>query len=113
MVGFGRDSTDGANLRFMHNDNAGTATKVDLGANFPGNTNATDWYKFEIYCPPNSTTIYYRCTRMNTGDVASGSVNSNIPANTAYLAPQGFINNTATAAAAGLDYGRFYLECWS
>lgn len=112
MLGFGRNSTD-TNLQFMNNDSSGTATKTDLGSSFPGNTNKADWYKGEIYCPPNSSTIYYAITNMSTGTVASGSVSSNLPAQTAYLAPQGFINNTATAAAAGLSYGRMYIETYS
>lgn len=112
VLGFGRDSTD-TNLQIMHNDGSGTCTKVDLGANFPANTKDTDWYRGEFYCPPNGSTVYYLVTRMNTSDQALGSLTTNLPTNTNFLAPQGYINNTATAAAATLHYGRMYLECFN
>jgi hypothetical protein len=38
QVGWGRDPADSAQVRLMHNDSAGTSTKVDLGATFPENT---------------------------------------------------------------------------
>lgn len=108
-VGFGWDTGD-TNMQFFCNDDSGTCTKVDLGANFPANTSGVDWYKHELYAPPNASTIGYKLTRMNTGDVVSGSVNSNIPTNTVFLSPQTFIGNGNTALARTYHLGAMYME---
>lgn len=112
MVGFGWDTGDG-NIQFYTNDGSGTASKTDLGSTFPANTLSVDWYKFEIWCAPNASTIYWKCTRKNTGDVTSGSVSSDLPTNTVYMAPQVWINNGTTALARTFAYGPMYLECFT
>lgn len=92
------------------NNNAGTAPAVtDLGVNFPVNT--TDLYELIIYSPPNGTTVTYRVTNMSTTNQITGTATgANIPAATTFLAPQFWITNNATAAAAILDFGGWYLE---
>jgi hypothetical protein len=55
VVGIGFDSAD-ANLQWMHNDAAGTCTKVDLGATFPKPSGAAlsrDVYQLIMVCAPN------------------------------------------------------------
>jgi hypothetical protein len=80
---FGKDSAD-SNLQVMYNDNAGTCTKVDLGASFPATTSAADMYEGRLYCPPNGSTMYYWIKNLMSGAEASGDtgVSTNIPTTT-------------------------------
>lgn len=109
IVGVGSDNGE-TTLSIMHNDGTGAATKVALGANFPCNTQNVDWYRFELWAQPNAATINYRVTRRNTGNVAEGTVTTDLPVNTAYLFPILRRNNGATALAVSLDlgYARMY-----
>jgi hypothetical protein len=87
----GNDGTD-ANLQVMHNDATGTCTKIDLGANFPANRTAgavmTTMYAVEIYNGVRETSVKYRVTNLETGNVAEGTITTNLPATTQGLAIQ-------------------------
>jgi hypothetical protein len=87
MVGVGNDSAD-TTLSIMHNDGAGVATRVALGANFPANTLSADLYELQLFCPPNSGSIDYRVERVNTGQAASGTLATDLPTNAAFLCPR-------------------------
>jgi hypothetical protein len=110
IIGVGWDSGD-ANLQIMSNDTAGTATKIDTGANFPAN-NTTAMYEFVLYAAPNGTSVGYRLQRLVTGDITSGSItnSADLPANNIFLSPHEYMNNGGTAAAAVLDVNRVYIE---
>lgn len=108
MVGVGWDSADG-NLQVMTNDNTGAATKTNLGASFPAN-NTTAVYEAIFFSPPNGSTIGYRVSRLDTGDVSSGTLSSNIPQNSVVLTHHQYMNNGGTAAAVVLDVNRVYVE---
>jgi hypothetical protein len=110
IVGVGADSSDTA-LSVMHNDAAGSATKVSLGANFPANTRNTDWYRTEIYADPNSPVIRWRVTRRNTGHTAEGTITTKLPQNTAMLYPLIRRNNGTSALSVGIDLG--YSRKWA
>jgi hypothetical protein len=107
-LGFAWDSAE-TTIRWQHNDGAGTATRVDLGANFPTNS-TTAIFSFWIHCDPNGSTIYYRCTREDTGNTTSGSVTTDIPANTTFLTPHLYQNNGGSSAATSYDCLGTYLE---
>ncbi len=92
------DSTD-TNMQIMHNDNTGTCTKIDLGANFPARTNETDLYRLELYCATNGTQINYRVTRLNTGHQVSGTLTTNIPTSASPLTLGFWRGNRTTALA--------------
>lgn len=109
IVGVGTDATD-TNLQIIHNDGAGTATKIDLGADFPDHTLSVDMYEIALFCAPNGSEIFYEVTRLNTGHVARGTLNSNLPVNTSFMAPQCTRNNGATALAVGIDFVSMYIE---
>ncbi len=87
----GNDGAD-ANLQVMHNDATGTCTKIDLGANFPANRTAgaamTTMYAVEIYNGVRETSVKYRVTNLETGDIAEGTITTNLPATTQGLAIQ-------------------------
>jgi hypothetical protein len=90
MIGVGWDGAD-ANIQFMRNDGAGTATKIDLGIAVPI-VDRTSAYEIIFHCPPNSTTFTYTFTDLSSGTVASGSVNTDLPAANTLLAPRGWIS---------------------
>lgn len=90
MIGVGWDGAD-ANIQFMRNDGAGTATKINLGIAVPI-VDRTSAYEIIFHCPPNSTTFTYTFTDLSSGTVASGSVNTDLPAANTLLAPRGWIS---------------------
>ena len=106
IIGFGIDGGQ-TTLRFMVNDNTGTATTVDLGANFPTNTNGTDYYEARIFCPENGSTVYYHIKNIATGNVAFGSANTDLPNNTTLLSVHHHISNGADAVSVALDLSQF------
>lgn len=109
ILGVGCDTAD-STFSVMSNDGAGTATKVALGANFPANTLSADAYELELFCPSGGGDVRYRVERLNTGDVASGTISSNFPASTTLLAIQLWRSNNATALAVGIDLCSLYIE---
>ncbi len=111
ILGFGWDTGD-ANMQFMHNDAAGAATKVDLGAGFPANTNGVDWYLHEIWCAPNASEVQYKLTRWDSAGVETsiyGVATTNLPSNNVFLAPQVYYGNGTTALTRRYAIGAIYL----
>ena len=49
-------------------------------------------------------------TNLSSAVQVSGSLTTNIPANTTFLAPSVWITNNATAAAATMDFVSTYVE---
>lgn len=86
LIGVGSDASD-TNLQVFHNDGSGTCTKVDLGSAFPANrsvsTILTTTYSIEIYnANGNITDVIYKVTNNETGDIATGTINTNLPLHT-------------------------------
>jgi hypothetical protein len=84
-IGVGSDSLD-TNLQVYHNDGSGTATKIDLGINFPANRTSgsalTTIYSIELFNAPNSSEVLYLVTNKETGNSAQGTISSNLPLTT-------------------------------
>lgn len=102
FVGVGSDATD-TNLQVFYNDATGTASKVDLGANFPANRTAgaalNNFYVFEMYNAPLSTSVKYKITERTSGNTAQGTLTSDLPASTTLLGIQALRTNGVTALA--------------
>ena len=112
-IGVGQGASD-TNLKIYYGGSA-AQTAIDLGANFPTNTNSVDWYELTLFAPPSSTnTVYYQVIRLNTGNVASGTLTGTagtvLPANTTALAVRNWRTNNATASAVTLHLGSIYME---
>lgn len=107
-LGFAYDSGE-TTFRFQHNDGSGTATRIDLGANFPSNL-TTAVYTMFIYSSLNGTNIGYRIVREDTGAIVDSSVSTDLPSTTTFLTPHLYMNNGGTAAACSFDCGGIYLE---
>lgn len=113
-IGIGHGAAD-TNLKLFYGGSAAQAP-IDLGANFPSNTLSTDMYDLILFSPPEiANTLYWEVRRVNTGQVASGT----IVASTAAILPQSgillvpinaFRTNNATALAVGLDLFRGVIE---
>ena len=85
LIGVGNDGVD-TNLQIIHNDSTGTATKIDLGANFPANRTvgavSTTVYSVTLYNAPASNDVKYMVVNNETGAVAMGTISTNLPATT-------------------------------
>jgi hypothetical protein len=107
-IGIGADAGE-TTFSIMHNDGAGAATKIALGANFPADTRNADIYALTLTAQPGATTVEYLVERYNTDPVipdvtASGSIHTNLPATTIGLQFHFWRNNGATALAAAFDF---------
>lgn len=108
VIIMGNDSAD-ANMQIMHNDGSGSCTKIDLGANFPS-TNTSAVYEVIFFAPPNANFVNYRVIRLDTGDVAEGTITTDLPDQARFLSWHAYANNGGTAAAVVLEVMRYYLE---
>lgn len=105
IFGFGADTGD-SNVQFIHNDNTGTASKIDLGVNFPANTSVDKYFSEVFFDKPNSK-LYYRLTRLLTGHSASGIVTTNLPVGLTNYDPYMWRNNGTTALEVKIRVGVF------
>jgi hypothetical protein len=82
IIGVGSEVGD-TNLQVFHNDATGTATKVDLGVDFPSNRTvgsiSTTVYSIQLYNEPMSTDVKYEVKNNETGSIASGTISTNLP----------------------------------
>ncbi len=115
LIGMGWDAAD-TNIQFMHNDNSGVATKIDLGANFPAPTvDRSQVYEVQLYSPNSLTqTVYYRVIRYNTtlktiAAETTGTVTTNLPPVTQLLAPQVHLSVGGTLSVVGVALMGFYI----
>ncbi len=108
-VGVGYDSTDSAsgNWYFMVNDGSGSATRTDL--NTPRNT--TSVLEFSAYCKGASGNITYQVTNRSTSSItATGTVTSDLPTSTTFLANKIEIGNNSTTSNGGLLLYKLYIQ---
>jgi len=84
-IGIGSDALD-TNLQVFYNDATGTASKIDLGVDFPSNRTAgaisTTVYSIVLFNKPSTTSVTYRVVNNETGVVATGSLSTDLPATT-------------------------------
>ena len=111
-IGVGHGAAD-TNFSIYYGGSA-AQTPIDLGASFPSNTRSTDVYELALFSAPSSGDVHWQVTRINTGDIASGSiVNSGstvLPTASTFLNAWGYRTNNATALAVGLDVMLAYAE---
>jgi len=112
-IGVGQGAAN-TNL-FIYYGGSAAQTPIDLGSSFPSNTSATDWYELVLFAPPTSNnTVYYQVTRLNTGDITTGTLTGTagtvLPANTTFLSFRHWITNNTTAAITNMSFGGFWIE---
>lgn len=110
MFGIGLDSGD-ANFQIMHSAGAATATKVNLGSNFARPTaNKDKFYRFEVTLAPNSANFNYTITEIISGNTASGTISSSVPAAGVALSPRCWVSAGGVSSAVGVALEYIYLE---
>jgi len=112
-IGVGQGAAN-TNL-FIYYGGSAAQTPIDLGTSFPANTSDTDWYELALFAPPTSNnTVYYQVTRLNTGDIATGTLTGTagtvLPANTTFLSFRHWITNNTGATATGMAFGGWWIE---
>ena len=106
-IGVGQIGTSN-NLHIIRG-NATAKTPIDLGANFPANTNV-DAYELNLFAPP-AGGCYWQVRRLNTTFEATGFLPSTeIPIATQLLCHQLWRCNNTAALAVGLDVCGIYIE---
>ena len=102
FVGVGSDALD-TNLQIFCNDGTGTASKIDLGANFPANRTAgavlNNFYVFEMYNSSGSSSVKYKITERSSGNTAQGTLTADLPSIDTLLGIQCLRTNGVTALA--------------
>jgi hypothetical protein len=111
ICGMGYDTGD-TNIQFMHNDGAGTATKIDLGASFPKpNADLTSVYEIALFSPPGTTqSLAYEVTNLVSGAVATGTITTDVPTASTLLTPYGYISVGGTSSVIGFATMGLYIE---
>jgi hypothetical protein len=110
IVGVGSETGD-ANLQVFYNDAAGTATKIDLGVDFPANRTSgaisTTVYSIKLYNECASTDVKYEVINKETGAIAQGTLSTNLP-----LSSQGltFFASRCMSASSVTNTGQFDLS---
>jgi hypothetical protein len=111
-VGCGTANT---NLYFYYGGSA-AQTPINLGASFPSQTANTDLYELILHAGTDTwTEVDYKVTRLNTGEVAAGSVTAatagtQLPANTTFLSPRMWRATAGTSGTPQIDISNFYIE---
>lgn len=82
----------------------------DLGALFPAGSLSVDAYELALFAPPNDGVVHWQVTRLNTGDMAMGTVTDNLPNPLTLLALSSWRCNNLQSLAVGLDLCGIYLE---
>ena len=114
VIGVGHGAAD-TNLKIFYGGSA-AQTPISLGSNFPVNTLSADAYELALFAPSNSNnTVYYEVTRINTGNVATGTLTGTagtaLPASTTLLSYHwSYRTNNTTALKVGLDIMSDYIE---
>jgi hypothetical protein len=112
-IGVGQGASD-TNL-FIYYGGSAAQTPINLGASFPSNTSNTDLYELTLFASPTSNnTVYYQVRRLNTGDVANGTLTGTagtvLPLNTQVIGYRAWRTNNATATAVNLAIVGVYCE---
>lgn len=108
-IGVGADDTD-TNWQIIHRAGTATATKIDTGIAKAYNDN-TEFFELALFTAPTGTpTIRYQFTRLSDNLVFSGSITSNIPAETQLLTWQIWTSVGGTSSVVGVSIGSVYVE---
>jgi hypothetical protein len=94
-------ATDTGNWQLITQAGSVAPTVTDLGASFALSTASI--LELVLYAAPNASTVGYQVKIFNTNAIptatTSGTLSSNLPANTVFLAPLLWMTNNATAAS--------------
>lgn len=110
MFGVGWDAAD-TNMQMMSNDASGTATKVDLGGSFPvPSADRPGVWELAMFSAPNSGAVNWTVSDVVSGATASGTITTDLPSNTTFLSPRGYMSVGGTSSVIGTTLFGLYLE---
>lgn len=102
------------NFHLITNDATGTATAINLGANFPANTNFVDLYTLRLKSSAANGPVTYTVTRYPSTNgapiVATGIISTDLPASNSTLQWQAQVNNNTQATAVSVTLSTVKLE---
>jgi hypothetical protein len=107
IIAMAVDDTD-TNWHIMHNDAAGTASRIDLGAGFAVNT--TSLLELTIEVEPSAGTFDYTVRDLSLGTSTSGTATGDMPAGGQPLSPQMHVSSAATGAVQAIAHIFMSLE---
>lgn len=90
-------------LRICTNDNTGSATCSDLGADYPCTTDGA-YYDFWLAAAPNGSAINWAIQRLDSAASTGGTITSDLPQNTVQLNWHLNINTGSGSTAARLGF---------
>jgi hypothetical protein len=100
IVGLGWDSGD-ANLSIIYNDGSGTASKLNLGADFPRPTaDRSQAWDFTILS--DGTNVYWAVISLANGATASGTLTTDLPAANTLITFNSYISVGGTSSVIGM-----------
>ena len=98
IIGIGNDSGD-TNMQIMHNDTAGTATKLDLGSSFPAKYNInTNAYRAEFHNFFGTVNWLVKVENLVTGAKTSRYISTDVAGINTQLYPFVYMGNGLTAS---------------
>lgn len=113
FAGLTKQSGD-SNWQFRHkNGTQAAATSIDLGANFPANTNDTDMYRLTLIAKAGEANLHYRVDRLNTGHSSVGKITTDLPDDETYLGHHfWFSTGNPGASLSGAIFGVYAEQAW-
>jgi len=108
VIGVGYENTD-TNIQIIHNDGAGTATRVDTGIVKPS-ADRTIAYELALFAPPGAAYVDYQFTQLNASTIFRGRIETDLPATGTFLAPRGYVSAGGTSSVIGLGLMGLYIE---
>lgn len=110
IIGVGYDRAD-VNFQIMHNDSSGTATKVNLGSNFPKPTATRSIiYQIELFCQSNANSVSYIFRELGTSLIATGSISSDMPGKANFLEFNAMLGVGGSSGYAGIGISHVYMQ---
>ena len=108
LIGLGWDAAD-ANVQIMHRG-AGAVTKIPTTWAVP-TTDRSELYDLQLVSPKGTPqSVTYIATRLSDGAQVTGTITTNLPTNTTFLAPQLYASVGGTSAVIGTVAGRMRLR---
>lgn len=110
IVGCGWNAAD-TNIRIMHRG-AAAVTNIDLGVDFPVPTaDRTKVYELAMFSKPGTTQeVKWEFTDLGTGIKATGTISTNLPTTSTFLAPRGWMSAGGTSSLIGIALFNLYIE---
>lgn len=103
------------NFHIIHNSSSGTATTIDLGANFAKNNGTGDSLcELALFSKSNSSEVSYQFRILDDGSgnsyEATGTITTNLPSNTTLMSPRLWSSSGGTNSSIAIDLVSLYLE---